>query len=134
MENEVVRRVAVSSIAWLGVMFQDVVRTGRVRQDGGGSILNPTPSRTDIIHANATLTPLTRAQMARQHSQLLFSLRTTAVAFGFCEKTVRRWLARAKESGFPTRLVDRSSVPHHQPRKTPPQLEAQILALPPQHR
>lgn len=81
------------------------------------------------MHANATLTPLTRAQMAFQHSQLHFSLRTTAVAFGVCEKTVRRWLARAKESGFPIRLVDRSSVPHHQPRKTPPQLEAQILAL-----
>jgi hypothetical protein len=38
------------------------------------------------------------------------------------------WLA-PKESGFPTRLVDRSSVPHHQPRKTTPQLEARILAL-----
>ena len=76
------------------------------------------------MHANATLTPLTRAQMALQHSQLGLSLRTTAVAFGVCEKTVRRWLARAKEGGFPTRLVDRSSVPHHQPRKTTPQLEA----------
>src|ERR1700726_4422474 len=74
-------------------------------------------------------TPLTRAQMALQHSQLGLSLRTTAVAFGVCEKTVRRWLARAKEGGFPTRLVDRSSVPHHQPRKTSPQLEAKILAL-----
>ena len=110
-------------------MFQDVVRTGRVRQDGGGSTLSLTPSRTENMHANATLTPLTRAQMALQHSQLGLSLRTTAVAFGVCEKTVRRWLARAKESGFPTRLVDRSSVPHHQPRKTTLKLEAKILTL-----
>ncbi len=43
-------------------MFQDVVRTVRVRQDGGGSILNPTLLPTDNMHANATLTPLTRAQ------------------------------------------------------------------------
>jgi transposase InsO family protein len=110
-------------------MFQDVVRRGRVRQDGGGSTRNPTLLLTVNMHANATLTPLTRAQMALQHSQLGLSLRTTAVAFGVCEKTVRRWLARAKESGFPTRLSDRSSVPHRQPRKTTPQLEAKILAL-----
>jgi transposase InsO family protein len=67
--------------------------------------------------------------MALQHSQLGFSLRTTAVAFGVCDKTVRRWLKRAQEAGFPSRLADRSSVPHHQPRKTSPQLEARILAL-----
>jgi len=67
--------------------------------------------------------------MALQHSQLSFSLRTTAVAFGVCDKTVRRWLKRAQEAGFPSRMADRSSVPHHQPRKTSPQLEARILAL-----
>ena len=81
------------------------------------------------MHANATLTPLTRAQMALAHHQLGLSLRTTAVAYGVCEKTVRRWLARAKAQDFPQRLPDHSSTPRHQPRKTSPQLEAQILAL-----
>ena len=81
------------------------------------------------MHANATLTPLTRAQMALQHSQLDFSLRTTALAFGVCEKTVRRWLARARQAGFPQRLPDRSSRPLSQPRKISAQLEDQILAL-----
>ena len=81
------------------------------------------------MHANAKLTPLTRAQMALRHHELGRSLRATATAFGVCEKTVRRWLARAKEQGFPLRLHDRSSTPLLQPRKTSAQLEAQILAL-----
>ena len=81
------------------------------------------------MHANATLTPLTRAQMALAHHQLGLSLRTTAVAYGVCEKTVRRWLARAKAAGFPQRLPDRSSTPLRQPRKTSSELENQILAL-----
>ncbi|MBA3831329.1 MAG: helix-turn-helix domain-containing protein, partial [Chthoniobacterales bacterium] len=85
--------------------------------------------RTDNMHANATLTPLTRAQMALQHTEFGFSLRTTAVAFGVCEKTVRRWLARAQQAGFPQRLHDHSSRPLSQPRKTSSQLEAQILVL-----
>src|SRR5512144_816472 len=81
------------------------------------------------MHANARLTPLMRAQMALTHHQLGLSLRYSALAFGVCEKTVRRWLARAKAASFPSRLEDRSSVPHRQPRKTSTKLEARILAL-----
>lgn len=81
------------------------------------------------MHANAKLTPLTRAQMTLNHYQLGLSLRYSALAFGVCEKTVRRWLARAKAAGFPLRLEDHSSVPLRQPRKISPKLEAQILAL-----
>jgi transposase InsO family protein len=57
------------------------------------------------------------------------SLRAAAAAYGVSEKTVRRWLFRAREAGFPQRLADHSSTPHRQPRKTSSQLEAQILAL-----
>ena len=81
------------------------------------------------MHANAALTPLTRAKMIRHHTSLGASLRSTAAAFGVCEKTVRRWLARAKTQGFPQRLADRPSTPLRQPRKTSPDLEAQILTL-----
>ena len=81
------------------------------------------------MHANAKLTPLTRAQMALTHVELGLSLRDSALAFGVCEKTVRRWLARARAAGFPMRLLDHSSVPLRQPRKTSSQLETQILAL-----
>ena len=81
------------------------------------------------MHANATLTPLMRAKMIRHHRSSGHSRRATATAFGVSEKTVRKWLQRAQQAGFPQRLDDLSSVPHHQPRKTSPQLEAQILAL-----
>jgi transposase InsO family protein len=81
------------------------------------------------MHANATLTPLMRAKMISQLIAQDLSLRDAAAAYRVSEKTVRRWLKRAREADFPTRLADASCVPHHQPRKTTPELEAQILAL-----
>jgi transposase InsO family protein len=67
--------------------------------------------------------------MALTHHQLGLSLRDSATAFGVCEKTVRRWLARAVAAGFPLRLHDHPSTPLRQPRKTTSTLEAQIIAL-----
>ena len=110
-------------------MFQQVVRTERLRQGGGGYTLNRQPSRSDTMHANATLTPLMRAKLVHHHLAHRTSLRASANAFGVCEKTVRKWLQRAQLAGSPLRLEDRSSRPRHQPRKTSPELEAQILAL-----
>jgi transposase len=81
------------------------------------------------MHANARLTPIMRAEMAALLHSKTLSQRVAAAAYSVSEKTVRRWLERARESGFPSRLADHSSVPHHQPRKTSPQLEARILAL-----
>jgi len=62
------------------------------------------------------------------------SLRASAAAFGVCEKTLRRWLARARPAGFPRRLEDHSSRPRCQPRRTTAELETQILALRRDHR
>ncbi len=81
------------------------------------------------MHANATLTPLMRAKMIRSHLANYASLRATATAFAVSEKTVRKWLKRARQDHFPKRLEDRPSTPHRQPRKTSAQLETQILAL-----
>jgi transposase InsO family protein len=81
------------------------------------------------MHANATLTPLMRAKMIRHHQASGHSLRRTAAAFAVSEKTVRKWLRRAQQTQAPQPLADRSSRPLHQPRKTPPHLEDQILAL-----
>ena len=81
------------------------------------------------MHANAKLTPLTRAQLALHLTSQKLSGRATAAAYGVCEKTVRRWLSRARAADFPKRLLDHSSVPHHQPRKTSSHLETQIVAL-----
>ena len=81
------------------------------------------------MHANATLTPLTRAQMVSALTTFGLSGRATAAAYGVCEKTVRRWLGRARQLGFPQRLHDHSSTPHRQPHKTTSTLEARIVAL-----
>ena len=81
------------------------------------------------MHANARLTPLMRAQMARHLRSAALSVRATARLYGIDEKTVRRWLARAKKGGFPERLSDGSSRPLRQPRTTKQSLEARIIAL-----
>ena len=81
------------------------------------------------MHANATLTPIMRAKMIAHLTTHGLSLRATAAAFQVCEKTVRKWLRRAKHDGPGPRLEDRSSVPLRQPRKTSAQLESRILAL-----
>jgi transposase InsO family protein len=81
------------------------------------------------MHANAKLTPLMRAKLVLFHQTTGLSLRTTAATFSVSEKTVRKWLLRAAGANFPTRLEDRSSRPQHQPRKTAPDLEAQVLTL-----
>ena len=81
------------------------------------------------MHANAILTPLMRAKMIAQLTSSGASLRATADAFRVCEKAVRRWLARARQLGFPQRLEDRSSAPLRQPRRTGSALESRILEL-----
>jgi hypothetical protein len=50
-------------------MFQHVVRTAEVWQAGGGSTLNRPPYPTANMHANATLTPLTRAKMIAHQAE-----------------------------------------------------------------
>ncbi len=81
------------------------------------------------MHANAKLTPLMRAKLVHHHRASGHSLRATAATFAVSEKTVRKWLKRAKAANFPARLEDRSSRPCRQPRKTASLLEEQILAL-----
>ena len=81
------------------------------------------------MHANARLTPLMRAEMIAHLTSHNLSLRAVGAAYHVSERTVRRWLRRARQAGFPPQLQDRPSVPLHQPRKTSPRLEAHILAL-----
>ncbi len=81
------------------------------------------------MHANATLTPLRRAQMIAELASTGASLRAVATRFGVCEKTVRRWRERARLLGSPARLPDRSSAPRRQPTRTSDVVEARIVAL-----
>ncbi len=81
------------------------------------------------MHANATLTPLRRAQMIAELASTGASLRAVAARFGVCEKTVRRWRDRAQLLGSPARLPDGSSAPRRQPTRTSDVVEARIVAL-----
>jgi transposase InsO family protein len=65
------------------------------------------------IHKNARTTPHSRALMA---TRVAAGERPAAVAraLGVCDRTVRKWVARAAEGALA--LEDRSCRPHHSPR------------------
>ncbi|WP_024325716.1 helix-turn-helix domain-containing protein, partial [Thioalkalivibrio sp. AKL19] len=56
------------------------------------------------------------------------SLRATARGFGVDPKTVQRWVQRFQEAGR-AGLVDRSSRPRKQTRRTPRRIQRQVVAL-----
>src|SRR5204862_7990317 len=114
--------------AWLGVMFQQVVRMGWLRPGRGGYTLSRRSSLSDAMHANAKLTPRMRAHLVQFHQSAGHSLRRTAASFAVSEQPVRKWLKRPQAAAFPARWQDRSSRPHRQPRKTSTLLEAQLLS------
>jgi transposase InsO family protein len=81
------------------------------------------------MHGNARLTPLTRADIARDVLVHGLTLRAAAAARSVSEKSARRWVQRAREEGLSDRLCARSCVPIRQPRRTSPELETQVLKL-----
>jgi len=54
--------------------------------------------------------------------------RAVATALGVCERTVRKWVARYRQEGLGG-LGDRSSRPHHSPRRTALARVDQVAAL-----
>jgi len=83
------------------------------------------------IHKNARLTPRGREEAAREVLQRGRSARQVARAFRVCERTIRKWTARAATAeGF----GDRSSRPQHSPRATPAALALRIKGLRQQRR
>jgi transposase len=60
---------------------------------------------------------------ARQHG-----IKPTARLFRTTVPTVRKWLRRYQQQG-PRGLIERSRAPHHQPGRTSPALEQQVVAL-----
>jgi len=81
------------------------------------------------MHANARLTPLTRADIARDVLTMGLTIRAAAAARMVSEKTGRRWVQRAREEGLTRRLSSRSCVPIRQPRRTPIRVERLVLKL-----
>ncbi len=55
-------------------------------------------------------------------------IKPTARLFATTVPTVRKWLRRYQQHGL-SGLLELSRAPHHQPRKTPPPLEQQLVAL-----
>jgi transposase-like protein len=55
-------------------------------------------------------------------------IKATARLFATTVPTVRKWLRRFQQHG-PSGLVENSRARHHQPHKTPPAVEAQLLEL-----
>jgi transposase-like protein len=78
------------------------------------------------IHKNARLTPRGRAEVVRQVLELGRSARRAGREARITEKTVRKWVSRAR-SGEP--LTDRTSRPHRSPQATPPAIVLRIEVL-----
>jgi transposase InsO family protein len=79
-------------------------------------------------HQNARTTPHSRAEIVRRIREEQQPVHVVAHAFGICERTVRKWLARHQEAQA-VGLVDRSCRPHRSPRATPAAVVARVEAL-----
>ncbi len=83
----------------------------------------------DNVHVNAHLAPIGRVEIVQLVLIHGLTRRAAAAARGVSERTVRRWIKRYLELGAPERLLDRSSVPHGQPKRTARSLERSVCSL-----
>jgi transposase InsO family protein len=81
-----------------------------------------------VSHANATLTPRGRLLLARCVVDQGWTLRRAAERFQTSATTAGRWAGRYREHGA-AGMADRSSRPHHSPRRTPTRLERRIIKV-----
>jgi transposase InsO family protein len=80
-----------------------------------------------VAHANARLTPAGRLIMC-QRIAAGRPVAQVAAEMGISRTCGYRWWARYRQAG-PAGLLDRSSCAQRHPRRTPAQLEAQVVAL-----
>ena len=81
-----------------------------------------------MVHRNAPLSETGRLRLARCVVQDGWSYRRAAERFQVSPSTARRWAARYRVAG-PAGMVDRSSRPHHSPRRTATRTERRIIKL-----
>jgi transposase InsO family protein len=81
-----------------------------------------------VIHANAPLTPLGRLRLARCVVDEHWPVRRAAERFQVSVSTVQRWVERYRRHGE-AGMTDRSSRPHHSPRRTPTRTERRIIKV-----
>ena len=81
-----------------------------------------------MAHANARLTPAGRCILVRRIETDPRPIADIAHEIGISRATASRWWSRYQQLGE-AGLVDRPSVPHRSPHRTPTHLEQQILRL-----
>ncbi|QLH20370.1 IS481 family transposase [Streptomyces sp. Rer75] len=86
-----------------------------------------------MIHRNAPLTPTGRLHLARCVVEDGWPLRRAAERFQVSHTTAARWAGRYRRHGA-AGLHDRSSRPHHSPRRTPAGVEERVLRMRREHR
>jgi transposase InsO family protein len=80
------------------------------------------------LHQNARLTFRSREALAKKIVVERLTLNAAAAAFNVSRKTAAKWVRRYRMLGLPG-LRDGSSRPLHSPRRTSPELTAQVIAL-----
>ncbi len=81
-----------------------------------------------MTHANAPLTPAGRLRLARCVVVDKWSPARAAERFQVSVTTARRWSDRYRAHGM-AGMFDRSSRPHHSPRRTPTRIERRIIKV-----
>ncbi|MEK2491191.1 IS481 family transposase [Kitasatospora purpeofusca] len=84
-------------------------------------------------HRNAPLTETGSLRLARCVVDDGWPLRRAAERFQVSHTTAARWATRYRQDG-PAGMIDRSSRPHHQPRRTGAEVEEHVLRLRREHR
>ncbi|TYP15423.1 leucine zipper domain-containing protein, partial [Streptomyces coelicolor] len=86
-----------------------------------------------MVHRNAPLTETGRLRLARCVVEDGWPVRRAAERFQVSHTTASRWARRYRQLGV-TGMSDRSSRPHHQPRRTAAAVEEHVLRLRREHR
>ena len=79
-------------------------------------------------HSNAALTPRARLRLARWIVDHGWPPARAAERYDVSWKTAAKWAARYRDEG-PAGMVDRSSAPHRQTHRTPPEVVRKIVRL-----
>ena len=79
-------------------------------------------------HSNAALTPRARLRLARLIVDHGWPPARAAERYDVSWKTAAKWAARYRDEG-PAGMVDRSSAPHRQTHRTPPEVVRKIVRL-----
>jgi transposase InsO family protein len=81
-----------------------------------------------MVHRNAPLSETGRERLARCVVEDGWPLRRAAERFQVSPTTAKRWVDRWRQFG-PAGMADRSSRPHHSPRRTPTRTERRIIKV-----